>query len=98
MTANVVSLLALKSESTSPSLTKHITVLHAMVILTHLARCLSIQSKHLSELLLTDGFLSVNLVAQDQDRHVSDGLVRHKCLLGQKDRVLHNHTVKETSF
>lgn len=45
--------------------------------LTDLSCCLSVQSKHFPQPLLADGLRSVDLVAQDEDRHVSDGLVRH---------------------
>lgn len=42
-----------------------------------LACRLSVQSKHFPQTLLADGLWSVDLVAQDKDRHVSDGLVCH---------------------
>lgn len=45
--------------------------------LAYLSCCLPVQSKHFPQPLLADGIWSVDLVAQDEDRHVSDGLVCH---------------------
>lgn len=44
---------------------------------TDLACRLSIQPKHLPHPLLADSLWSVDLVAQDQDRHISNGLICH---------------------
>lgn len=45
--------------------------------LSHLSCRLAVQSKHFPQPLLADGLWSVDLVAQDEDRHVSDGLICH---------------------
>lgn len=43
----------------------------------HLACRLPVQSKKFSQPLLADGLWPVDLVAKDQDRHISDGLICH---------------------
>lgn len=42
-----------------------------------LSRRLTVQSKHLAQLLLTNGFRFVDLVAEDQDGHISNGFICH---------------------
>lgn len=49
----------------------------ATAALSDLSCRLSVQSEHFPQPLLADGLWSVDLVAQDEDRHVSDGLVCH---------------------
>ncbi len=57
------------------SAVKHKSVPESAV--SHLSRRLTVQSKDLTQFLLTNGFRFVDLVAEDQDGHISNGFICH---------------------
>lgn len=68
----------------------------ANTVASHLARCLTIESKDLPQLLLTNGLRFVDFVAKNQDWHISNGFICHECLLFINHTMRHLQTAHVT--